>query len=296
MSKATTPSPSPPPEVRAAPILRTQVWSRMNIRDDNWMGAVVGETGSGKSLTALSIAQTVDPNFSIDQVAFSVEEFMQLVTDRSLGPGSIIVFEEASVEAAAGEWHSKSNKVLRNVLDTWRHQNRGAIFTLPSFGQLDKGARLRMTALIQQEELHASQGYSVAKYKHLQTNSDSGEIYRHFPVINGQKHKRLKIRRPTPDLLTAYNERKENYTHELNEQLLEELLDEKYGDDKNETPPAAEIAETILTEGTLDNYISDNHGQQYIDRSSIELDYDIGRNKSKQVKTALLREVDIDVM
>ena len=163
-SSMSTTKANPPEIVRDNPILRVKAWNKMNVHNDNWMASVVGPTGSGKSWAAIRIAEVLDPNFTVDQVAFGVLEFLQLVMDDSLGRGSIIVFEEASVEANAQEWYSVSNKVLRQVGDTWRNQNRGAIFTLPAFGQLQKQSRGRMSALIQMTQKDESEGYSVAKY------------------------------------------------------------------------------------------------------------------------------------
>jgi hypothetical protein len=286
---------TPPEPVQASPILETQVWSRMNRRDDNWMGAVVGETGKGKSYTCLSIAEAVDPNFTIDQVAFGLVEFMELVMNDSLDRGSMIILEEASVEAAAEDFHEVSNKVLRTVLETWREQNRGALLNLPTFSRLDKGAKIRMTALIQQQAKYEREGYSVATYKHLQTNSDTGKIYRHYPTINGQEHRTLKIAPPSDDLREAYEKRASEYTSELNQELLEELLEaESEAEEEDEKDPMW-VAEDILDSG-LEEYVDENHGQKYLSRQLIELDYDIGSRRSKKVKAALEREASDELL
>jgi hypothetical protein len=285
-------TPDPPEAVADNPVLRRKVWGKMHLHDDNWMAAVVGETGSGKSWTALRIAEAVDPNFTVDQVAFGIEEFMRLVMDDSLGRGSVIVFEEASVEAAAGEWHTTGNKVLRRVLDTWRHQNRGAIFTLPAFGALDKGARGRMSALIQQQHTVEDRGFSVAKYKWCDQDSDTGKIYKKYPRIGGRKYKRLKISKPSKELREAYEERKEAYTRDLNEQLLEELLEATDDDDGAKSQDPHAIAEEIIENGEIETYVSEHsmNGREYIDSDEIELDYGIGGRKSKKVKKLLERE------
>lgn len=281
---------TPPEPVQASPILETQIWSRMHRHDDNWMGAVVGETGKGKSFTCLSIAECVDPNFTIDQVAFGLVEFMNLVMDDSLGRGSVIVLEEASVEAAAEDFHEVSNKVLRTVLETWREQNRGALLNLPTFSRLDKGAKIRMTALIQQRAKFEDEGHSIATYKHLQTNSDTGKIYRHYPRIGGRKHRTLKIAPPSDDTIEAYEQRKAQYNSELNQELLEDLLEAERDDDDDTAEDPEYIAEDILEAG-VEDYVESNNGQRYISRTLIELDYDIGSGRSKQVKAALKREL-----
>jgi len=262
----------------------------MHRQDDNWMGAVVGETGKGKSYTCLSIAECVDEDFSIEQVAFGIEEFMRLVMDDSYGRGSVIILEEASVEAAAEDFHNISNKVLGTVMETWRNQNRGALLNLPTFSRLDKRARIRMTALIQQTAKFEQEGYSLAKYKHLQTNSDDGKIYRHYPRIGGKKHQKLKIAPPSKDIRDAYEQKATEYNQELNRELLEELLDEQSDDDTDEKDPQS-IADDILKDGVTE-YLKANHGQIYLDRDLIELDYQIGARRSKKVKSAIMREVD----
>lgn len=282
---------NPPKIVRNNPVLRTKAWNKMNVHNDNWMASVVGETGSGKSWAAIRIAEALDPNFSVDQVAFGVLEFLQLVMDDSLGRGSIIVFEEASVEANAQEWYSVSNKVLRQVGDTWRNQNRGAIFTLPAFGQLQKQSRGRMSALIQMTHKNESEGYTVAKYKWCDQDSDTGKIYKKYPVIGGKQYKRLKIRKPSADLVEAYEKKKSEYTSNLQEELLEELLESMQDDEEEEDTKDPEvITDEIVANNKVEEYIGDNHGQKYIDRDLIELDYDIGRSRSKKVSKLLQRQ------
>lgn len=293
MSEAVQKEPTPPETVQASPILKTQIWSRMNLQDDNWMGAVVGETGSGKSLGSLAMAEAVWPDMSIDEVAFGLVEFMQLINDRSYDEGSMIVLEEGSVEAAAEDFHDLSNKVLRIVTDTWREQNRGLIINLPTFSRLDAGARQRMTALIQIEKLFEDEGFSVAKYKHLQTNSDTGKVYRHYPRINGKKHKLLKLRRPSEELVEAYKKKKEEYTKELNRDLLEQLIEEQEEQESEDEKDPERIGREILSENKIHEYIQKNNGQPYLSRDLIELDFDIGARRSKKVKAFLEREGEI---
>lgn len=285
--------PKPPDAVKASPILERQIWSMMNRQDDNWMGAVVGETGKGKSVASMAIAETVWPDMSIDEVAFGLVEFMELVNDRSYGRGSMVILEEGSVEAAAEDFHELSNKVLRTVAETWREQNRGMIINLPTFSRLDKPTRQRMTALIQVERLFEDRGFSVAKYKHLQTNSDTGELYRHYPRINGEQHRYLKLRRPSEDLLEAYKKKKEEYTKDLNRDLLEQLLEEQAEENEDEEKDPKRIGREILSDGRIDEYIQENHGQRYLSTDLIEIDYDIGGRRSKKVSAFLKREADI---
>lgn len=282
-----------PDEVLGNPVLKQEVWNAMHERNDNWMGAFCGETGSGKSYAALRFCEVLDPNFTVDQVAFSVPEFLKLVIDDSYGRGSMIMQEEASIAAASEAYMEKTNKALRQVSETWRHQCRGAAFTFPAFGRLDSGVRGRMSALLQMVEVNEDKGQSRAKYKYVQQNSDTGKLYKKYPVINGKQYQQLVFQKPSPELLEAYEQRKQEFTDELNEELLEELLehlDESEGGESDGLDDPKDIAREIVAEGDLEEYIQTNHGQEYLDRDLIELDYDIGARKSKKVKKVLQRE------
>lgn len=51
---------------------------RLNKHNKNRFCIITGEIGSGKSYSALSLAEKIDPELSIDKVVFTVEEFMNL--------------------------------------------------------------------------------------------------------------------------------------------------------------------------------------------------------------------------
>jgi hypothetical protein len=289
-----------PDAVAKNPILDRYVWGPMHRRNDNWMGAFVGETGKGKSYAALRTCEVVDPDFSVDHICFGVGEFLERVATEA-APGDMTMFEEASVEADSSQYMSVANRAIRYVSETWRHQRRGVAFTLPAFGRLDSGVRGRLTNLIQLDSKNEKAGYTLARFKILQQDSMSGEIYQHYPRIDGVQHKRLKFRKPSEQLLEQYEQRKESYTKELNAGLLEEYLEkyakDKPGDPEDGTPSEPkEIVDDILDGPGVDGYLADNYGQQYIDRDLIELDYEIGARKSKKVKKLLQQVSDVDAL
>lgn len=276
-------------------ILEHEAWRKMWVEDNNAIWTVVGDTGDGKSMASLRIAETIDPDFTIDQVANSITEFLQLVMDDDLGQGSVIVLEEASVEASAYDWHSESNRVFAKVLDTWRNQNRMAIINLPTFTKLEPGARQRTTGLVEMIEAVPWRNYSVAKFKKPHHNNITGDFWKEFPVIEGKKRKHMHFRLPSEHLIDAYDEVKEEYTTRLNEELLEELLQQEEEKEAEQYTPQKIADEVVENEG-IEEYIKDNHGQRYIDRDLIELEYGIGARKSKKVKKLLSQEVDVDVL
>jgi len=67
-------------------------------KNKNFLAVFLGPTGSGKTYSALRFAETLDPEFGIDRVAFSTIEFMKiLLYDESIKSGSVIVWDETGV-------------------------------------------------------------------------------------------------------------------------------------------------------------------------------------------------------
>lgn len=284
-------APAPPDN----PILRHFAWAPMWVEDSNAVWVVVGDPGDGKSYASLRAAERIWPDFSVDAVASNIVEFMELVMDDSFGQGSVIILEEGGVEASAYEWYSSSNEVFRTVLETWRHQNRMAIINLPNFQSLDKGARRRTDVIIEMLEAKPWKEYSEAKPKLVEYNNIDDYFTTPFPVVDGARQKRIRFQRPSNELLDDYSELKERYTSELNEQLYETLVETQEEKAQTELSPR-DVAKDILENDSVEEFIGDNHGQAYIDRDMIELEYDIGARKSKKVSKLLKGEIDYDVL
>lgn len=286
----------PPDAVAQHPILKPLVWDRMHENDENFMTAFCGETGSGKSWAALRVCEILDPNFTVDQIAFSIEEFLELVADKSYPEGSMILFEEASVGASNHNWYEKANQILGQVVDTWRHQNRGAVFTLPSFGRLDPSARPRMHSYVDMVDKDVRAGYSTGKYYQIIEDSFTGNLRREFHRADNLTHKYIEFSKPSKELRVAYEERKEEFTDDLNTRLLDELRAENdSGDDGDEYTPK-EVCDIIEQEDSVDDYISTAPGGDYIDRDLLQVEFGLSNAESKQTKSLLRKQFDLDVM
>lgn len=304
-----------PKAVKNNQILKRKIWNPIHRKNQNWMGGIVGETGRGKSWAALCLAETVDPEFSIEQVAFTPIEFLELVKSDEYGKGSFIVFDEAGVGISNRDWYSEVNKQVGFVLDTWRNQNRGAIFTLPSLGGLDKKALGRLHGYIDMTGIDYEQGNSLGKYYNIVQDTWNGKIYRKFPELRepgkGYKVEKKWIRfmRPSKELRDAYEEKVADFKDSLAKQGLEKVQDEM-SDDEERDPK--EVAEIVISQGHpskekpfrpengSDSYAVKQNGegenaQYYIDRDLIQMDYNVSERMSKKIKKHIYRKMGLDV-
>lgn len=227
---------------------------RLLEKNQNWLCAVCGETGSGKSYAALKIAESIDPSFSIDRVVFTVKEFMELVTDKRIKGGQAIIFDEAGVEIGARDWYSQRNKAINYVLQTFRHQNLAVIFTTPSFSFIDSQTRRLFHAYIETKAINRKEKYVKVKWFIVSSNPKTDKYYFKYPVvykgIKPIKIKITKIGKPSKKLINDYETKRGNFTKTLRADLLEDI---KKAKEKAEKKPrsyeelAAEMKGIIKT-------------------------------------------------
>jgi Zonular occludens toxin (Zot). len=122
---------------------------------------IVGRPGSGKSYTALRIAELVDENFTLENVAYTPKEFISLVKNRK--EGSAIVFDEAGVAIYSREWQKKINRIFAKLIQILRYKCLGIIFTTPHALFLDKAVRVLFDYILLAEGFDRENNVSYCK-------------------------------------------------------------------------------------------------------------------------------------
>lgn len=97
-----------------------------------------GREGSGKSVLAMQVAKALDPNFSIDKIAFSAEEFIKLLKSPDRKKGDFILLDEAFNSASSRASLTYINRSMIGVATEMRQLNLFVGIVLPSFFDLDK--------------------------------------------------------------------------------------------------------------------------------------------------------------
>jgi len=297
-------TPTPPPSLQnlrashyTARIIKQKVWRNCNVKNQHFMGVIVGREGTGKSHTALKIASGVDPTFTADRVFFDPSRLLETLKDDEHGAGTAVVIDEAGVGLGNRTWYEKDQILLNQALQTARDDNMAVFFTLPRLSELDSQTVGRLHSYIEMTEVNPAEGYAKARWLNIKPSRDeSGQIYKKYPRlrIDGvvRRIERLSFTPPDESLVEAYEPKKEEFKESLNQEARDEATPDD--DDTLDDPKA--IADDIRQKEIIQQFINDNHGQRYLDRDEIELAYDIGARKSGKVKKLLLKEVDDDVM
>lgn len=281
-----------PPHLKNCPTLR-YLWRLMHVVNKNTMIAIIGPPGEGKSWAALALGELLDPGFTADNVAFRPTRLLERINeDHPIG--DITIADEAGVSLNAKTWWESDQIQVGNILETWRHQNRGLICTLPVFTKLQKDARGLMTVLMTAYGVDRWENKSKWRFQLIDTNPVNGDIYRPYPVLphpkTGHKvpYKTLDLPLPSKQLRDDYQARKEAYTAEINQEALTSA--QAVEDNRK---PSVVAFEKIMENGGPEEYLKEaNNGREYIDADLIEIDYDLSPSSAKKVKKLLVREYE----
>lgn len=117
------------------------IYNRTHFYKKNFLMAITGETGAGKSYTALTMAEKLDPRFTIDSVCFSAKEFLKKVQDIKYN-GQVLIFDDAGAMGIGNrKWYTETNILTNYVIQTFRYKHGIVFFCVPDFSLIDVGTR-----------------------------------------------------------------------------------------------------------------------------------------------------------
>lgn len=289
--------PEPPEPLQAdtveAKLLKQKIWDRMWLRDEHFMGVIVGREGSGKSHTGIKIGNNVDPTFEEWRVMFDPKDFLKQLQDwkeNNETRGKFVVIDEAGVGVGVRTWYDKDQVLLNQVLQIIRDENMGVVFTLPRLEELDSQTRGRLHAYMEMTDKRLGEWAKFKWFDWDPTRDGRNEIYREYPTLridgNTRRVKRLCVSPPDPDVVEPYENRKGEFQREQYQNAIDEMEDE-VDDEKTVKEIAMEVAD-----GSIAEYVS-RHSQNktpYINQNLLRADYELSQNDAQAVKDLLNRQ------
>ncbi len=215
--------------------------SRTMKQNKNNLISVVGKTGSGKTLSAISICEIMSKldgvPFNVkEHVVFTLKELMDLINSGKLRRGSKIVCDEFQCSISAREFQSKANKVFNYVLSTFRHLNLTLFFCTPFETLLDKNTRKLFHARFETMSINKNNQTCRIKPRFLEYSDFKAEPYRKQMYIffkddkGNNKSRQLfwwDIPRPSKENEEIYEKMKVDFTTRLNKNISLELANER---------------------------------------------------------------------
>ena len=115
-----------------------EVRYRVLEKDFDFVTIVDGREGSGKSVLAQQLGAYLDPNFSLDNIVFTSEDFIKKIKDPKVKKGSCILLDEAFNAINSRASMSEVNRSMGAIATEMRQKNLFIIIVLPSYFDLDK--------------------------------------------------------------------------------------------------------------------------------------------------------------
>jgi len=189
----------------------------------NYLFNVAGQTGSGKSLSALFLAEEIQkatlPSipFDIRQVVFSGVDFMRLILgDNPLPKGSVIIWDEIGVGMNAKKAMTALNIALNNVFQIFRSRNYIFISTTPDHNFIDKSTRKLLHMFMEAKKIDYKEGTNQLLVNITQFNTKLNKIYFHNIKYKEDGQETIVLpfiytKLPSDLLLKNYNKKKEAF-------------------------------------------------------------------------------------
>ncbi len=210
-------------------------------KNQNNLISIVGRTGSGKTLSAISICEIME---EIDEVSFDVEKhvvfdlkgLMDLINSGELKKGSKIVCDEFQCSISAREFQSKANKIFNYVLSTFRHLNLTLFFCTPFESLLDKNTRKLFHARFETMSINKNKQVCRLKPRYIEYSDYKLMPYAKQMIVffkdkQGKSVSRplfhWEVPRPSKENEAIYERMKEEFTSRLNKNISMELSKEK---------------------------------------------------------------------
>lgn len=111
---------------------------RVEKKDFDFVAIIDGREGSGKSVLAQQVGAYLDPNFSLDNIVFTSEEFIKKIKDPRIKKGTCVILDEAFNAINSRASMSEVNRSMGAVATEMRQKNLYVLIVLPSFFDLDK--------------------------------------------------------------------------------------------------------------------------------------------------------------
>jgi len=228
--------------MKANPILAS-IRARLWRRDQNWICAIVGQTGSGKSYSALRFAEIIDRNFNIDKVFFRIRDFISAVNEGGIKKGDCVVIDEAGIGWGSRSFMMQENKDMSALFQAVRFMNFGIILTVPSLHMVDKHGRDLLHSIGRTIIINRKESFVKLQYKMQEADAIIGhKVYRKYPRVrqpNGSLKRIpfLRVYKPSNKLIRHYEKKKKDFALELFAEINMRMGKEE----ERKTPPVSNV-------------------------------------------------------
>lgn len=236
------------------------------VENKNFLGCFIGQTGSGKSYSAISLQELLaDGVIESDNIFMKSSDFIKRLVDGNLKPGTVLIWDEAGKDLNSKQWASKANKVINVVFQVFRRENIIVLFTLPYLSFLDSDARKLIHGIFETQGIDKNTKETKIKPLLVQTNQESGKMYKKYLRVIDNKElvpvKKIRLPLANTKLIKYYEDKKEKFSKDVYQEAYEQLLEvENKNNGKKQLTDRQIQVRDLLLEGLTQKEIGERLG------------------------------------
>lgn len=272
-------------------VLINRIRERVTKYNKNFLGIIVGDTGSAKSYSALTACEQLDPSFTMDRCAFGyAEDFMDILENQKIRRGNAVLWDEAGVGIPVTEFWSIFNRMVNFVLQTFRSNNLIVWFTVPDDSFIDPHTKKLFHMYIEAKYIDFAKSQAVLKIHELQHNRRMHKTYFPFPRVRSVDRKisiinRIRVGMPSLALRTEYEKRKKIFNEKLQiqanktiraQRVKQEMLQQRASITDND------VLKDIIRHPNV--YTNEYNKRTYIDVDKVMTMHGVGIMRAKRIK------------
>jgi len=176
---------------RKSPLLR-RMWNIVHYDGQNLIIVIVGDSGVGKSYTALRLGEIFDEEFRNiktdeeadklleERVLNKPSDFSKIIAEeeKKLKFGSVVMIDDAGIAMPVEKWQADTSVVLSKIFQTFRTKHIILILTIPNLKFLGIRGRQNLRYLFDVLKIDKKKKQNISKVKEYQVNKETGDIYR----------------------------------------------------------------------------------------------------------------------
>lgn len=184
--------------------------------NEQYILLIGGHIGTGKSLSAISLAEDIDPYFNIDRIAFDVPDMLNLI-NRGMPEGSVILWEgDTKISTVSPTDFHKINKEILTIFEAIKKNNWILIITLADPNKMSDNIRCKIDGFAKMITAK-NEEYGWIKYFNVRYDEENHKLIHRFPrlidgdgrniIIKGKDKDsaNMKFALPSTEIVIAYD-------------------------------------------------------------------------------------------
>lgn len=239
MSRLTVKVQTPMAETSPTQAMLGVLRNRIHVKNQNAIIVVTGETGSSKSYSSMSASLSLDITFNWDNIregknchkyidqalVNNVPDLVKLLRFGGLSRGNNIIIDEMGVTASSKQWHSYTNRIISEVLQTVRQDGHYIWLCVPKWEYIDNHARGLCHYMLRMIRVDKKKGLAYGRFYYVRSHEGKAKTIR-FSIKDAYGRKKLlgniKLKKIPAKLANAY----EKWKRDWRMSKLDEYTDE----------------------------------------------------------------------